>query len=468
VRRRHHGLPRFVTVRGGAYLFLPGVRALRYLAAEPRRLATRYSAPDAAATILPSTWFSRLARASSSALERAITVSRRFTLVRRGFDRTLRDPLVAVVQALIRWRRRRYRIDADLEIAQEREIPGEAEVTRRITEQMTAFLFANYRHGTAERAGNTKTYGLLEASFEIHPVDPVLRRGLFREPRSYRAWVRFGGPGPRVTPDIRDNGVLSIGVKLTGVDGPTLLDDESGTLDLSGISAPTFTTPDVVENLKLQQHVGAGTAVWYFLNPFDSHYLDMLMQALYAKAHSSPFETSYYSCVPYLFGPGKAFKYRLAPRLTRTTRVPLPAPDDYLRQALRRDLDELGEMLFDFRIQLQECPMLMPIEDASVIWTSPEITVATLRIGRQRFDTPEREQMARALTINPWHTLAEHRPLGNQNRARRHIYYETSRVRQRINGEAHGVPAPDGQGEASTDAVSSISQPEGVGPGAGP
>lgn len=32
VRERYTGLPRFVTVRGGAYFFLPGIRALRYLA----------------------------------------------------------------------------------------------------------------------------------------------------------------------------------------------------------------------------------------------------------------------------------------------------------------------------------------------------------------------------------------------------------------------------------------------------
>lgn len=35
VRRRLADLPRFVTVRGGAYFFLPGLRALRYLAAIP-------------------------------------------------------------------------------------------------------------------------------------------------------------------------------------------------------------------------------------------------------------------------------------------------------------------------------------------------------------------------------------------------------------------------------------------------
>jgi Dyp-type peroxidase family len=32
LRRRHRDLPRFVTVRGGGYFFLPGLRALRYLA----------------------------------------------------------------------------------------------------------------------------------------------------------------------------------------------------------------------------------------------------------------------------------------------------------------------------------------------------------------------------------------------------------------------------------------------------
>ncbi len=32
VRERLHGLPRFVTVRGGAYFFLPSIRALKFLA----------------------------------------------------------------------------------------------------------------------------------------------------------------------------------------------------------------------------------------------------------------------------------------------------------------------------------------------------------------------------------------------------------------------------------------------------
>ena len=36
VRSRYRDLPQFVQVRGGAYFFLPGLRALQYLAARPR------------------------------------------------------------------------------------------------------------------------------------------------------------------------------------------------------------------------------------------------------------------------------------------------------------------------------------------------------------------------------------------------------------------------------------------------
>jgi Dyp-type peroxidase family len=35
IRTRYRNLPRFVSVRGGAYFFLPGIRALRYLASSP-------------------------------------------------------------------------------------------------------------------------------------------------------------------------------------------------------------------------------------------------------------------------------------------------------------------------------------------------------------------------------------------------------------------------------------------------
>jgi hypothetical protein len=55
-------------------------------------------------------------------------------------------------------------------------------------------------------------------------------------------------------------------------------------------------------NLELQRQVGRGTPLFYFLNPFDSHVGDMIMQGLYSKLNSSPLEVRYFSCVPYLYG----------------------------------------------------------------------------------------------------------------------------------------------------------------------
>jgi hypothetical protein len=135
-------------------------------------------------------------------------------------------------------------------------------------------------------------------------------------------------------------------------------------------------------------------------------------------------------------------KYRFTPRRTARTPVPFPAPDNYLREAMVKNLAE-DEVCFDFEVQFQRDPVRHPIEDASVIWDTPFIKVASVHIPPQDFDTPQRDTMARQLTFNPWHAIAEHRPLGNQNRARRTIYYETSRVRQRINDESHIEPGEE-------------------------
>ncbi len=84
----------------------------------------------------------------------------------------------------------------------------------------------------------------------VCPID--LRRGIFAEPRSFPAWIRFSGPGPYITPDIDDVGFMSISVKLMDVPGPKLLEEEKSTQDMFGVSTPTFVTPDVRANAHLQ------------------------------------------------------------------------------------------------------------------------------------------------------------------------------------------------------------------------
>jgi hypothetical protein len=387
-----------------------------------------------------------LARRLSDLLTAAIYLERRVDpYFRPQFDRMLQQALTALVQAAINARRRGR--DPHLGLAEERMLPHEEEVTAAIVDTMAAFTRLHYAHAPpALRAGNTKTYGVVRGQFEVRDdVARHMRRGLFREPGVYPAWVRFAGPGPLAPPDLRDNGVLSIGVKVMGVAGETLLAAERSPQDVPGISAPTFTTPNIVENLKLQRWSLKGTPIFYFLDPFDSHLLDGIMQGLYAKTQLNPLEERYWSCTAYLLGEGQAMHYSVSPRSDERTPFPRHPSDNYLREAMARTL-HAREVTFDFSLQLQTDAFRMPIEDASVMWPerlSPFVPVARLRLPVQTFDSPAQLAFADNLSFNPWHSVPEHRPLGNQNRARKTIYLELSKLRQSMNGSVRLEPTGD-------------------------
>lgn len=103
-------------------------------------------------------------------------------------------------------------------------------------------------------------------------------------------------------------------------------------------------------------------------------------------------------------------------------------------------------MELDFRIQRQTDAHLMPIENAAVLWPerlSPQVSVATLRIPKQKFDSAAQMAFARRLSYNPWHCVPEHRPLGNQSRARKRMYWELSKLRHDMNQVPHYEPNGD-------------------------
>lgn len=379
----------------------------------------------------------KLDKIINDVLVRLFWVGRRIDpYVRPIIDRAIRPWL----EWLVQWNLRRRLPDHGLALAQERELPGEQEVTERIVAAMSRFTETTYAAAHAERAGNTKTYGVVRGELSVADGLPAhVRHGLLAEPRTYRAFVRFAGPGPLAPPDLRDNAIMSIGVKVLGVPGPKLLDEESTTQDLLGISAPTFTTPDVVQNAILQAEIGRGTPLFYFIRPSHVHLSDLIMQGLYAVTAASPLQERYDSCVPYLLGEGQAMRYAFVPRPVaprRRLRVPRHPGPDYLRDALGATLAR-HEVVFDLLVQVQTDARTMPLEHAGVVWSkrdSPPLPVATLRLPIQDLDADEQQELADRLRLNPWHAMPEHRPLGNQNRARRRIYTALADVRQRMNG----------------------------------
>lgn len=366
-----------------------------------------------------------------------VHLERRFDpIFRPAFDALLRDPLANFVTALINARRS----NDHLAVAEEKLLPGEEAFLDSIIDSFEKQMRLLWKPGAFERGGNTKTHGIVRGEFIVHDgLPPRLRHGIYAQPKTYRAWVRFSGPGPYITPDIDDVGFMSISIKLMGVPGPKLMEEENFTQDMFGVSTPSFVTPDTIANAQLQIESLKNASLLYFVNLHRPHLLDLVMQSLWTKTQSSPFEAPYFSCVPYLLGESQAMQYSVWPKSKHRTPVPrLPRrpPNDYLRDAMVASLSN-GDVEFDIRLQLQTDSHLMPLENNAVLWPerlSPRISAATLRLPRQKFDSPAQLAFARQLSYNPWHCIAEHRPLGNQNRARRRMYDTLSKLRHSVNG----------------------------------
>jgi hypothetical protein len=375
-----------------------------------------------------------------------VRLERRFDpLVRPAFDAVLRDPIARAVTALINWRR----TDEGLGLAEEHISPDEEQFVDSIISTFQKQMSGLWKPGGFERGGNTKTHGIVRGEFIVHDgLAEHLRHGIFARPCTYRAWVRFSGPGPYITPDIDDVGFMSISIKLLGVPGAKLMSEEQFTQDMFGVSTPTFVTPDVRANAQLQLESLKNASIFYFVNLRRPHLLDLIMQSLWVKTQSSPFEAPYFSCVPYLLGEGQAMQYSVWPTTKKRTpipRLPLRPPDNYLRNAMVAALDA-GDVELDFRIQVQTDPFLMPVENAGVLWPtrlSPRVSVATLRLPRQRFDSARQIDFEKRLSYNPWHCIPEHRPLGNQSRARRRMYLALSTFRHDMNAIPHYEPSGD-------------------------
>ena len=283
-------------------------------------------------------------------------------LYRPYFDRWLRPPLFALAQRLQNLRRK----DEGLALVEERLLPNEEQYIQAIIDELKAFTRENWPPGNAQRFGNTKTFGVLRAEFTVLDGLPDhVRRGLFAKPNSYPAWVRFSGPGPYWPSDLNDLGQCSVGIKVMGVPGEKLLDDEKLTQDLILVSPASFVTPNIRENAKMQRWVRAEAPIVYAFKPGDSHILQLIMQMLYSPMHANPLEVQYYSNVPFLLGDDQAVQYSVKPVRKGSSRIPVKPRDDYLREAMVRTLAD-GDWEMDFMVQVQTDPHLMPIEDATV------------------------------------------------------------------------------------------------------
>jgi hypothetical protein len=230
-------------------------------------------------------------------------------------------------------------------------------------------------------------------------------------------------------------------IKLMGVPGAKLLDDErdEATHDFILISTPVFVTRDAAEFDELIGCLTGGllAKIVFFL----THWRVAWNLIRSMQRHANPLQIRYYSTTPYRFG-SAAVKYSAIPTSPVVDALPGVADDDYLRLAMVRQLQG-GDALFDFAVQLRTDARSMPIEDPGREWSqaaSPFRKLATIRIPAQEFDSQRQRDLGERLSFSPWHALAEHRPLGGVNRARKVIYQAISRFRHDVNGQDRREP----------------------------
>jgi hypothetical protein len=333
----------------------------------------------------------------------------------------------------------------ELQLATEYPPADEQEHIDSLIRALRGKMERDYAKTRILRDAHPKMHGCVRGQFSVVPNLPEeLSIGMFKQGRTFPAWIRFSNQNGTVSPDSKGD-IRGVGIKLMGVAGEKLLQNEEQetTQDFILISASRFVTKNVAEFDGLVKALIGGMLqmVWYFLTHL--RVCRNLISSL--RHHSNPLAIRYFSVAPSLLGQ-RAVKYSLTPRDPDQAPAPKNASKDYLREAM---VDQLRsrDAVFDFAVQFQVDPYKMPIEDPGVTWDeslSPFRKVATLAIPSQVFDTPERREFGDNLSFNPWHSLPEHRPLGGISRARRQVYQALSIFRHERNQAPRVEPTVNG------------------------
>ena len=328
--------------------------------------------------------------------------------------------------------------------------------------------------GRVVRDAHAKGYGLARGVFEIFGGMPAeYAQGIYAKPGRHEAMVRFSNGTNHVGDDRFLGPIVGIGLKIFGIEGKTLLEDEadSHTFDYALIDHPVFfvntfahyvfiqslfasigTAPPA--NLSLEEKqaaihrflynwvTGKGTLppekwAWEELGAFlqltQHKFVNLLLSTYWtmgAVRHGD-----YIAKVR--VAPVQAF----ADRVERRALDPNATPQVF-RPAL---VAELRERPYEFDVQVQLCTDLvqMPVEKTTVRWPeslSPYVTVAKLRLPQQDIGGEDNFEKMDKTSMSPWRVTEQHRPLGNIMRSRKEVYRQSSILRHQTNNQERKEP----------------------------
>lgn len=280
------------------------------------------------------------------------------------------------------------------------------------------------------RGFHIKTHAVMTGTFRVLPNLPeVARQGVFQQPGTYPAWIRFSNLKPFRQPDSSPD-FRAMAVKILDVPG-TPLTPGATSLDLMGLNKVLQPARDIKQfiafvlasfNLKtfpfkLARAIGAREAFRMI----------RWMQTNLKVPVGSLATQGYWSTIPIAWGP-YAVKYKFIPHPangaegTQDEDVP-----NFFRDELTARL-RTHSLRWDLAVQFYTDPEHTPIEDAVVVWepeVAPFVKVGELEISARDLASSAgkaEEAFGDRLLWNSWHAPEAHRPLGGLQRARRIAY----------------------------------------------
>jgi hypothetical protein len=328
--------------------------------------------------------------------------------------------------------------------------------------------------GLVVRNAHAKGYGLARGEFEILSGIPnEYSQGIYAKPGRHEAMVRFSNGTNHVGSDRFLGPIVGIGLKIFGIDGKTLLEDEpdSHTFDYALINHPVFFANTLAHyvfiqsvfadlglpppaNLTLEERQAAFHRVLYnFVTgkgtlPPEQWAWEELGAFLHL-AQTKPVNlllSTYWTMGAVRHGDYIA-KIRVAPVQSFADRVEqraldLTSAEQVFRPAL---VAELRKQPYEFDIQVQLCIDLarMPVEKTTVVWPeslSPYVTVAKLRLPQQDIGGEDNFEKMDKTSMSAWRVTEAHRPLGSIMRSRKEAYRQSSLLRHQTNHQERKEP----------------------------
>ena len=328
--------------------------------------------------------------------------------------------------------------------------------------------------GLVVRNAHAKGYGLARGEFEILDGLPSeYAQGIYAKPGRHEAMVRFSNGISHVGSDRFLGPILGIGLKIFGVEGKTLLEDEpdSQTFDYALIDHPVFFVNTLAHYVFIQslfaniglpppanqspeeKQAAFHSLLYNFVTgkgtlPPEQWAWEELGVFLQLTQHKyvNPLLPTYWTMGAVRHGDYIA-KVRVAPVQSFADGVVRRALDPTAAQQVFRPalVAELDERPYEFDVQVQLCTDLaqMPVEKTTVLWPeslSPYVTVAKLRLPQQDIGGEDNFERMDKTSMSPWRVTEEHRPLGRIMRSRLEAYRQSSILRHQVNNQERKEP----------------------------